>query len=343
MLGIQVLCGVWEAEESEMLMVSDHVKQWPHRCVNLSPSSLPRGRKAFQDPLGLLARKDTQVRKACLDHRDPREQLGYQDFQVLLDFQASQAILDRMDLSVCQDAMVLRDHLENLTDQKKVLLENQACRESLEKMVPPVSLALRGGKETWALQDFVVQQNIMMHTRKREMKEFQAHQGPRELLAHRVPVVPPEPLEVLVVLFFAEVHLETVDFQAIQGLQESQELMGPKVGSISDVSLLARKHPIFFTYCITLAISEFVFNVYLIIYCFQEDKGQLALKESQGPQEALVFQDFQDSQVLRVTQDLKEKKVKHLSQRDKWVPQGIQGSEDILEERAWMEFLELRE
>ena len=50
-----------------------------------------------------------------------------------------------------------------------------------------------------------------------------------------------------------------------------------------------------------------------------------------------------DSRVLRVTQDLKEKKVKHLSQRDKWVPQGIQGSEDILEERAWMEFLELRE
>ena len=26
----------------------------------------------------------------------------------------------------------------------------------------------------------------MMHTRKREMKEFQAYQGPRELVAHRV-------------------------------------------------------------------------------------------------------------------------------------------------------------
>ena len=50
-----------------------------------------------------------------------------------------------------------------------------------------------------------------------------------------------------------------------------------------------------------------------------------------------------DSQVLRVSQDLKEKKVKHLSQRDKWVPQGIQDSEDTLEERAWMAFLELRE
>lgn len=58
-------------------------------------------------------------------------------------------------------------------------------------------MALRGGKETLALQDFVVQQNIMMHTRKREMKEFQAYQGPRELVAHRVPVVPLEPLEVL--------------------------------------------------------------------------------------------------------------------------------------------------
>lgn len=75
----------------------------------------------------------------------------------------------------------------------------------------------------------------------------------------------------------------------------------------------------------------------------QENQGQLALKEAQGPQEVLVFQDFQDSQVLRVSQDLKEKKVKHLGQREKWVPQGIQDSKDILEERAWMAFLELRE
>ena len=54
MLGIQVLCGVWEEEESEMLMVSDHVKQWPHRCVNLSPSSLPRLNflAAVSGPLG---------------------------------------------------------------------------------------------------------------------------------------------------------------------------------------------------------------------------------------------------------------------------------------------------
>ena len=50
-----------------------------------------------------------------------------------------------------------------------------------------------------------------------------------------------------------------------------------------------------------------------------------------------------DSQVLRVSQDLKEKKVKHLGQREKWVPQGIQDSKDILEDRAWMAFLELRE
>lgn len=56
-----------------------------------------------------------------------------------------------------------------------------------------------------------------------------------------------------------------------------------------------------------------------------------------------VFQDFRDSQVLRVTQDSKEKKAKLCSQKDKWVPQGILGSEGILEERAWMEFLELQE
>lgn len=70
---------------------------------------------------------------------------------------------------------------------KKVLLENLARRENLEKTEPLVSLALRepkatgaslgyqektalrGGKGTLALQDSVVQQNIMMHTRKRGM------------------------------------------------------------------------------------------------------------------------------------------------------------------------------
>lgn len=56
-----------------------------------------------------------------------------------------------------------------------------------------------------------------------------------------------------------------------------------------------------------------------------------------------VFQDFQVSQVPRVTQDLKEKKVKYISLRGKWVPQGTRGSEANLGERAWMEFLELRE
>lgn len=45
--------------------------------------------------------------------------------------------------------------------------------------------------------------------------------------------------------------------------------------------------------------------------------------------------------MVPVIQDLKEKKVKHLSQRDKQVPLGTQGPEDSLEERAWMEFLEL--
>lgn len=91
-------------------------------------------------------------------------------------------------------------------DLKRVLLENLARRENLAKMVPLVSLALRepkatgaslgyrvktalrGGKGTLALQDFVVQQNIMMYTRKREMKDFQAHQALKELVAHKVPV-----------------------------------------------------------------------------------------------------------------------------------------------------------
>lgn len=38
-----------------------------------------RGRKAFQDPQVLLARRDSQVRKACLDHRDPRALQDLQD------------------------------------------------------------------------------------------------------------------------------------------------------------------------------------------------------------------------------------------------------------------------
>lgn len=60
-----------------------------------------------------------------------------------------------------------------------------------------MKMALRDRKGTPALQDFVVQQNIMTHTRKREMKAFQAHQGPKEFVAHKVPLVPPEFLEVL--------------------------------------------------------------------------------------------------------------------------------------------------
>lgn len=53
-----------------------------------------------------------------------------------------------------------------------------------------------------------------------------------------------------------------------------------------------------------------------------------------------VFQDSQDSQVRRAIQDLKEKKAKQLSQREKRVVQETRGPEGRLEERAWMEFLE---
>lgn len=61
-----------------------------------------------------------------------------------------------------------------------------------------MNLALRDGKETLALQDFLVQQYIMTcRTWKREIKECQAHLGPKVLVAHRVPVVPLEFLEVL--------------------------------------------------------------------------------------------------------------------------------------------------
>lgn len=70
---------------------------------------------------------------------------------------------------------------------------------------------------------------------------------------------------------------------------------------------------------------------------------QLVRKEARGPQEVQVFQDFQGSQVLGVIQDLKERKVKLLCLRDKWVPLGNRGSEGIPGERAWTEFLELRE
>lgn len=38
-----------------------------------------RGRSAFLGPLDFLARKDFQVLKACLDHRDPRAPQDFQD------------------------------------------------------------------------------------------------------------------------------------------------------------------------------------------------------------------------------------------------------------------------
>lgn len=60
-----------------------------------------------------------------------------------------------------------------------------------------MKLALRDGKETLALQDFLVQQNIMTRTWKRETKECQAHLGPKVLVAHRVLAVPLEFLEAL--------------------------------------------------------------------------------------------------------------------------------------------------
>lgn len=60
-----------------------------------------------------------------------------------------------------------------------------------------MKLALREGKETLAPQDFLVQQNIMTHTWKREREECQAFLGPKEPVAHRVQVVPLESLEVL--------------------------------------------------------------------------------------------------------------------------------------------------
>lgn len=52
-----------------------------------------------------------------------------------------------------------------------------------------------------------------------------------------------------------------------------------------------------------------------------------------------VTQDSQDSQVLRVIQDRKEKKAKQLGLRVRWVPRGTRGPEGSLEEAAWMEFL----
>lgn len=60
-----------------------------------------------------------------------------------------------------------------------------------------MKLALRDGKETLVPQDFLVQQNITTRTWKREIKECQAHLGPKVLMAHRVLVVPPEFLEAL--------------------------------------------------------------------------------------------------------------------------------------------------
>lgn len=85
-------------------------------------------------------------------------------------------------------------------------------------------MALRDGKEILAPQDFVVQQNIMTHTSKREMKEFQAHQAPKELVAHRVLLVP---LELLAVLDHQGLASEELlDGRACQEEKESEDPQG---------------------------------------------------------------------------------------------------------------------
>lgn len=48
-----------------------------------------------------------------------------------------------------------------------------------------------------APQDFLVQQNVMMHIDTKEIKECRARLGPKEPVAHRVRLVPLEFLEVL--------------------------------------------------------------------------------------------------------------------------------------------------
>lgn len=42
------------------------------KCWFLSCFVFNRARKAFLDPRVILARRDSQVLKACLDHRGPR-------------------------------------------------------------------------------------------------------------------------------------------------------------------------------------------------------------------------------------------------------------------------------
>lgn len=52
----------------------------------------------------------------------------------------------------------------------------------------------------------------MIHTKQKGIKEFQAHQGPKELVAHKVPVVHLELQEVLGYLCLASEEL--LGFQA---------------------------------------------------------------------------------------------------------------------------------
>lgn len=75
----------------------------------------------------------------------------------------------------------------------------------------------------------------------------------------------------------------------------------------------------------------------------QENKGQLGKKEARDPQGILVFLGFRGFQVLRVMLDRKERKVRNQNQKEKLELQGILESEDLLEERAWMESLEFQE
>lgn len=134
--------------------------------------------------------------------------------------------------------------------------------------------------------------------------------------------------------FIAKVPLEKLDIPATLDLQESQVSMGPKgTRALCAQTVLSSQGLRGPQVCREETASK----------ASQENGGQLASKESQGPQEVRVFQDFQDTHVLRVTQDLKEKKAKWPGQREKWVTQGTPGPEGSLEDPAWMEFLEPQE
>lgn len=81
-------------------------------------------------------------------------------------------------------------------------------------------------------QDFLVQQNIMMDTSKREIKECQAHPGPKELVGHKVQVVPLEFLEVLDYQGLASE--DPPDGQAWKGVKEREDLLEKMLWALLD-------------------------------------------------------------------------------------------------------------